>query len=168
MKRALLLGLAFIASSSVCLAKPDTVSEKEKAYMLDCAQAGMTEVKLANIAMKNAKAAAVKEFAQQMLQDHTKANNALKKVAEKKSVQLPEKLNAEKAGVVAKFEGLRGKQFDTAYTTQMVEDHKKVSQKLSEHLDVPDVDLKGWTKETLPTVKHHLEMAISMDKKIDK
>jgi putative membrane protein len=165
MKRLILAALALTSALAVN-AKDSSLSAADKAFMRDCAQAGMSEVKLGNIALKNANADAVKDFARQMIDEHTKANEALKLVAEKKNVQLPESLDAEKAVAVAKLESLKGKAFDKAYSTQMVVDHKKVSKKLSTHVSKGDEDLKAWTKDTLPKVQHHLDMALSMDKKI--
>lgn len=164
--KSLLIAASIFAMAGVAHAADNALKDGEKAYLLDCAQSGMTEVKLGNIAVKRAKNKDVKTFAEQMIQDHTKANNALKKVASKKGVNLPEDLKGDKAAVVAKFDSISSDMFDASYITQMVKDHKTVSEKLKNHLAIADTDLNAWTKNTLPTVNHHLEMAIDLDKKV--
>lgn len=162
----ILAGVAscFLLPPSV-MAADDTVSAAEKQFMLDSAQAGMTEVKLGNVAESQANKPAVKDFAKQMVQDHTKANNALKEVAKKKNVALPESLDAEHQAVVDKLSQKKGADFDADYVRTMVRDHKKTTESLSSNRNTADADLRQWVSETLPTVRHHYKMASDLNQK---
>src|SRR5664279_2006731 len=58
-----------------------TVSTADTTFILAAAQGGMTEVKLGELASKNAKRDDVKEFGQRMVKDHTAINDNLKVLA---------------------------------------------------------------------------------------
>jgi len=53
-----------------------------------------TEVRLSQLAVRQSSDPAVKQFAQQMIDDHTKANDALKQVAESKGFVLPSEISS--------------------------------------------------------------------------
>ncbi|MYM35982.1 DUF4142 domain-containing protein [Duganella sp. FT94W] len=53
------------------------------------AEANIAEVATVQIALQKAQSAAVKQFAQQMVDDHTEGPQAVQKVAQAKNVTLP-------------------------------------------------------------------------------
>lgn len=161
---------AVIAVSSLIgtstFAADEKLSTDDKEFFNKTAQAGMTEVKLGNIAKEKTKNAEVKDFAEKMVTDHTKNNESLKKLAESKGVELPKDLDAKHQKVVNDLKAKSGTDFDKAYSALMVEDHEKVRDCLDKKASQGHADLKKWAKDTLPTIKHHLDMAKSMDVKI--
>lgn len=166
------LQLLMLAGVASCLLMPpnamaadNSVTATEKQFMLDTNQAGMTEVKLGNVAESHSTKSDVKDFAKQMIEDHTKSNNALKEVAKKKGVTLPESLDAEHQSVVDSLSAKKGSDFDIAYTRTMVRDHKKVRDSLSSHRNTSDADLRDWVSNTLPTIRHHFQMATKLNDK---
>jgi putative membrane protein len=58
-------------------------------FIKKAAAGGMAEVQLGNLAQERASSDDVKSFAKRMVDDHTKANDDLKQVAQKKGVTLP-------------------------------------------------------------------------------
>ena len=70
--------------------------QKQDKFWNEAAQGGMTEVELSNLALQKSQNEEVKTFAQMMVDDHTKANDELKMLAQNKSVTLPTKLNDKK------------------------------------------------------------------------
>ena len=55
---------------------------------------------------------------------------------------------------------LSGAEFDKAYMSHMVDDHKKdVSAFKKESTGGKDADLKGFASKTLPTLQEHLQLA---------
>lgn len=149
----------------LAMAADTSVSAAEKQFMLDSAQAGMTEVKLGNVAETQSSKSDIKEFAKLMVQDHTKANNALKEVAKKKNVALPESLDAAHQAIVDELSRKKGTNFDSDYVRTMVRDHKKVRDSLSANRNTADSDLRQWVADTLPTVRHHYKMASDLNQK---
>src|ERR1051326_5779397 len=65
------------------------VSSADKKFMTEAAQGGMEEVELGKLAAANGSDPDVKSFGQKMVDDHSKANDQLKQLAQTKGVTLP-------------------------------------------------------------------------------
>src|SRR4051794_7341414 len=78
----------------VCLAFTPTVraelSGKDKEFAKNAAMGGTVEVGLGKFVAEKATDADVKKFAHQMVDDHTKANDELKNLAQSKGLDLKE------------------------------------------------------------------------------
>jgi predicted outer membrane protein len=59
-------------------------------FIIRAAHASMAEVELGKLALEKAGSEEVKKFAQRMVDDHTKANDELKTLAQNKNFTLPE------------------------------------------------------------------------------
>src|SRR5689334_21147989 len=79
------------ASGNMAMAKSNasSMSHSDRKFMEKAAQGGMAEVELGQIAAQKAQDPQVKQFAQRMVDDHSKANDKLKQVAASKNMQLP-------------------------------------------------------------------------------
>ncbi len=71
------------------------VVEDDAKFVVEAANGGMSEVEFGKLAQQKATNAKVKEFAEMMVMDHTKANEELKALAKAKNVTLPDSLNAD-------------------------------------------------------------------------
>jgi putative membrane protein len=136
------------------------VSRSDTKFMKEAAMGGMLEVELGRLAVQNAASDQVKQFGQRMVDDHGKANDELKSLAQAEGVSLPTELDAKHAREVQKFQKLTGAQFDREYMKMMVEDHHK-DIKAFEHEAKrgDDPEVKAFADKTLPTLKEHLSMA---------
>ncbi|MGQ0827828.1 MAG: DUF4142 domain-containing protein [Bacteroidota bacterium] len=136
--------------------------EKESGFAVMAADAGMFEVQAGNLAKANATSEKVKELANHMVTDHTKANNELKQLASKKNITLPTVLSDKMQKMYDELSKLAGSEFDKEYAKQMVSSHKKVIELFEKEADKgKDAELKSWAAEKLPTLKHHLSMSES-------
>ena len=98
-----------------------------------------------------------KEFADMMVMDHTKANEELKALAKTKNISLPDSLNEDSKTKWADLAKATGKDFDKAYVSAMVDDHKKtVSMFEDASKNLKDPELKAFVDKTLPVLKGHL------------
>jgi putative membrane protein len=118
-------------------------------------EAGMAEVELSKVAVQKSTTPAVKEFAQTMVTDHTKANMELEPIAKAKSIAPTKTLNATHAKALADLKGMSGKDFDTAYLKQMVTDHDEAVALFTAGTTVKDKDLAAFATKTLPVLKMH-------------
>src|SRR5205807_9610068 len=66
----------------------------DQTFVMKAAQGGMAEVKLGQLAKDHASSNAVKQFGQQMVDDHGKANDELKSLASQKGITLPGDIDA--------------------------------------------------------------------------
>src|SRR5262249_7608764 len=108
-----------------------------------------------------------KDFGKRMQQDHSRANDELKKLAADKGVELPTTLDKKHQGMLDKFAKVSAADFDRKYMDDMVSDHKDDVKKFQKQADKgKDADLKKWAGQTLPTLKEHLQLAQSTDQQV--
>lgn len=136
------------------------VSEDDAKFAVDAASASMGEVNFSELARQKGAAAQVKDFAAMMISDHTKANDELKAIAQRKNIVLPADLSDAQKDTRNGLEKKTGADFDKAYIALMTDEHKKAV-KLFEDASgkVNDPDLKAFVDKTLPVLKGHLEHA---------
>jgi putative membrane protein len=132
------------------------LSAEEQQFVKKAAAGGLAEVKLSELAQDRASDAKVKDFAAQMVTDHTQANNELKPIADSNKVPVPTKLQGESEVAYKRLEKLSGSKFDAAYIKVMVSDHDKtVSAFEDASSKVKNPDLKAFVDKTLPVLRQH-------------
>jgi len=157
------------SSKSASSAGSSQLSSADQNFVKKAAQGGMAEVELGKLATQKASSDDVKKFGQRMVDDHTKANDQLKQIAQNKGVSLPTDLNAKDQALKDRLSKLDGEQFDRAYMKNMVRDHTKdVSEFRKESTSAKDNDLKSFASQTLPTLEDHLKEAKSIAPKGEK
>ena len=139
--------------------------EQDAKFAEEAANGGLAEVALSKIAEQKATNPKVKEFAKQMIKDHSKANDELKTLASSKNITLPSAPNEEKQKEAADLGGKSGSDFDKAYIAQMKKDHNQTVKLFEDgQKDVKDSELKAFIDKTLPVIKAHEEHVKSLDK----
>jgi putative membrane protein len=139
--------------------------EEDIKFINEAASGGLAEVELGQMAQTKATDPQVKEFGAMMVQDHTKANDELKALAEKKNITLPATPSEQQRKVKDELSTKSGNDFDNAYVLNMVKDHKK-DIKLFEDASkkVNDPELKAFIVKTLPTLRMHLTHVQAIEK----
>lgn len=120
---------------------------------------GMTEVELSRLALKKSTDPAVRKFAQQMVTDHTKANEALKAAAAQEGLTAPAQLDPAHKQAVDQMSSLSGSAFDQAYKSQMLKDHQETVARFEKEAADGSSAVQKFASTTLPTLKGHLKMA---------
>ncbi|MEO6284471.1 MAG: DUF4142 domain-containing protein [Dyadobacter sp.] len=138
----------------------DTKLEDDSEFAVAAADGGMIEVQLGELAQTNAASADVKKFGATMAKEHGMANDELKALAGQKNITLPMSLSDDKQKKYDDLSKKKGAEFDKAYLSYMVDDHKEDISEFEEAAkDAKDPDVKSWAAGKVPTLKHHLEMA---------
>jgi putative membrane protein len=151
--------------SSSPRANGSSLAHADAKFVEKAAQGGLAEVQLGQLAQQKAQSDDVKNFAKRMVDDHTKANDELKKVAEGKNIMLPTALDRKDQKLLDKLGKLDGARFDHEYMEHMVSDHKKdVKEFEHEAKHGKDADVKGFAENTLPTLRDHLQLAQAAEK----
>jgi len=143
-------------------AETGAVSEADRKFIQEAAAGGLMEVELGKVALQKSSNDQVREMAQHIIDDHTKANERLQALAQAKGVDTPTQLDAKHQKQVDKLQKLSADRFDREYTALMVSDHKqdiKEFRRAAAHAG--DADLKQFAAGTLPTLEQHLRMAES-------
>jgi len=144
----------------------DTVRNKvdDKKFVKDAVMGGLTQVELGKLAAQKGSSDAVKQFGQQMVDDHTKANDELKSVASAQSFDIPASLDSKHQALVNKLSKLSGPAFDKAYTKNMVKDHEQDLREFqNEAQNGNNQAVKEFAGKALPILKEHLAMAKDMN-----
>ena len=137
-----------------------SVSEMDSKFVREAAQGGAAEVELGHLATQKAASDDVKQFGQRMVTDHSRAGEQLKAIAESKGIDIPTGLSAKDQALAADLQKLSGSQFDDAYMSAMVKDHKKdVADFQKASKTAKDPQVKQFATETLPTLQEHLQQA---------
>lgn len=129
-------------------------------FAVDVANGGMMEIELGNYAQQNAADDRVKAFGAMMAKDHTLANNELQAIASSKNITLPASIGNDTKKEIEKLMKKTGKDFDKAYMSMMLDDHKKdVSAFEKNAKECKDTAIKKFAIKTLPVLKVHLDSA---------
>ena len=122
--------------------------------------ANETEVDLGQLAKQKTQNPAVQEYAQQMMAAHQEADQKLLKIVASQNLKVETKAAEKSAEKREKLVKATGTDFDKAYIDCMVEEHEKLLSKLkSAQSWLPEGEVRGFTRELLPTVDHHIMMA---------
>jgi putative membrane protein len=75
------------------------LSALDQQFVIDAAQGGMAEVQLGQLALERSRNPEVKQFARQMIQEHTRANERLMRLATQKGITPPTTLGKYQAAM---------------------------------------------------------------------
>jgi putative membrane protein len=123
------------------------------------ASANFFEIESSKIALEKSSSEDVKKFAQQMIDDHTKAGEKLASVLKNEGTELPPRSLAPKhADAIELLKKAEGKDFDAAYVSLQHGAHMEAVSLFVTYAAKPDDPALGtFAKETLPTLEMHLE-----------
>jgi len=96
----------------------------DKDFVKEALQGGMAEVQLGQLALQKSSNEQVKQFAQKMIDDHTKLGEQMKPVAQQLGVKEPSGPSKKDKATLTKLQALSGDAFDKAYVQTMLKDHK--------------------------------------------
>lgn len=141
----------------------------DEAFVRNAAEGGMAEVKLGQLAEEKGQSEEVKKFGRRMVEDHTKANEELKQIAQRENINLPTGESRRDSQVYESLSKLSGEAFDRAYAQEMVKDHQKdVSEFKQETTSAQNPALKQFAQQTLPTLESHLQEARQMEQSVSR
>jgi putative membrane protein len=162
-----ILGLLFLLSVALNAYTDTKTTGNQYSFVTAAGQANMAEVELANLALSKSQNEDVKEFAQMMITDHSKANDELKGLAMQKKYEFPADVNMTQKALAENLSKLSGAAFDREYVKAMVTDHEGAVKLFSNESKAgKDADLKTWALATLPTLKTHLQQAQDLQAKL--
>jgi putative membrane protein len=135
-------------------------------FVKEAAISDMFEIQSSTLAQDKGNAPE-KSFASQMVTDHTKTSEELKGLVSSGKVKadLPTALDSSHQSKLDKLKGESGKDFSSDFDSDQVSAHKDAVSLFERYAKGGDnPDLKHWAGKTLPTLKHHLEMAQDLKK----
>ena len=119
---------------------------------------GMAEIDMAKMALAKSGDNEIKDFADMMAVDHTRANGELKNLLKTKSLPLPVALDAAHRQTADSLNKLSATAFDKAYVKIMIDDHKEALKLMQDEAqNGKDTDLKAFAVRTAMIVRTHLD-----------
>jgi putative membrane protein len=132
----------------------------DSAFIRQALAGNLLEVRLGGLARSKATNAAVKQFAQQMVTDHSTMRSQWVALATKNGVPSTTSLDPAQEQTAHQLEQLSGSAFDRAYMSAMIQDHQQdldLFQHRGTSADAPEVRQLAATG--LTTIQQHLTMA---------
>lgn len=151
------LSLAQTPTPQKTVTEKGQLSPQDMTFVEEAAISDMYEIQAGKLAQDHAKDNGVKQFGNHMVTEHTKTSDAMKTMAQQKSVTLPTKLDSAHQQKLDKLRGLQGEQFDAAYLQDQIDGHQQAVALFRTQAEKgQDPDLKRFAEQTLPALEQHL------------
>ncbi|QHS63729.1 DUF4142 domain-containing protein [Chitinophaga agri] len=139
------------------------VTKEDRNFMTEAAYGNWSEVDMGKLADSLSNDGGVKMFGQHMQEDHSKAQDELKGIADGFDVDLPAAPDSVHFAARLSMKGLPPAAFDTAYIKGQVKDHEKtIALFENAAANANRQQLRDYANKHLPTIKMHKEMADTM------
>jgi putative membrane protein len=138
-----------------------SVNNDDRDIMQDLAHAHHAELESARLALDKSKSERVRQFAQQMIDDHTQAQIDLQQLAQLKGVKLPQEANLAHKALSTAMRLLTADAFDRQYMARMgISDNERTVEMLkSAQKNVKDSELRALLERQLAMAETHLMVA---------
>jgi predicted outer membrane protein len=140
-------------------------STEAQEFVDKAAVSNQFEIESSQAALDAAESQEVKDFAQKMVDDHSKAGEDLKAAVENAGAELtvPAELDKEHADKLAQLQSLSGAEFDKQYVEMQTAAHDAAVDLFSSYAEGGDNEaLKDFAANTLPTLEEHKEQVHSI------
>jgi putative membrane protein len=135
----------------------------EQKFMTDAMQGDMAEVQMGKLAQQKSSNDKVKQFGEKLVADHGANLDKAKSLAQSMNMTPPTGPSAKQKAMYEKLSKLSGSKFDRAFAKSMVTDHKKDIKEFQKE-SKKSGEAADFAKQTLPTLKEHLQIAESLRK----
>lgn len=143
------------------------VSSGDRELIRDIAQANLGEIDAGRLALEKSEDERIRKFAQLMIDDHAKALEELRVLAQSKGITLPDETDLQHKTLSTALGLLSGSVFDSQYIARIgIGDHERVEQLLDKTIsETSDQELKVYAERNIKVVQHHLSVARAIDVK---
>jgi len=150
------------ALMAVLLSSNGWAQDKEsQTFLTEAMEGNFAEVQMGQLAQKNGTAQGVKTFGQMLEKDHGDANRKAKAAADALKMTAPTGPNTKQKADYDRIAKLTGAAFDSEFAKHMVMDHENDIKAYEKEATKNDA-AGAYAKETLPTLRKHLQTAQSL------
>ena len=151
--------------TTATMATSGPVTEMDKQFMLNAAAGGNTEIAASKIALDRSDNDRIKQFANMMVTDHSKAGDELKQIAGQKNVMLPDSVLPPQHQELQTLRTTSARNFNSAYISAMVKGHRGAVDLFENgSKNCENSDVKAFASKTLPVIKMHLDSIMAIQK----
>ena len=161
---------ASLAAIALCLAVPaaraqTNLSDGDRTFVNKAAESGYAEVATGKAAAKSDDQA-VRDFGNQMVDEHSKMNDELAGIAKQKGINPPSSADLGSQAKNALLNMLPGKTFDKQYVSSQLNDHQETLQLMqNEAQSGQDPDLKAFAQKSAPVIQKHIDELQALQKR---
>jgi putative membrane protein len=155
---------ALLVTTLTALAQSDATATK---FLTDAIRLNLAEVKMGELADQRGKSKDVRDYAKQLIDDHTLGLQKASALAKVHGVTPPTEPPADAIKAHEAMSKLSGEAFDREFASHMVEGHQKAIAMFTEQTkDGGNPDVAELASATLPTLRQHLATAQSIEKSL--
>lgn len=140
-------------------------------FVDNAAAGGISEIETSRLALEKSQSADIKQFANMMITDHSKANDELASIAKANDIKVPDTTTLVKQAK-EKILDMRDESFDAAYANNQVKAHEETIELFKKEANTVTDDkvkgapeLKAFAQKMLPTLEKHLTAAKELQAK---
>ena len=143
-----------------------TTAKADQKFIDAAMVGGMLEIQASRLALTQDNLPDnVKDAARTMVDDHTRLDDQLQRIATAKGFSLPSELDKSARSRLDRLQEVSGKGLDflKAYDSYLVKSHKDAISLFEDQAkDTTDPDLKAFALDNLPTLRHHADMVSTL------
>jgi|GEM_PF-3684498 len=138
-------------------------------HFVDHAYTGcQNELLLARLAQQRARNEEVRKFANKMVEDHVKGNQALILIVSKQRIAVPDRPLKEQQKELDRLHSNEVKDFDKEYMACIVKEHEKALELFERGAkELKNEELKEFATKAIPATKEHLALAKEVRSKLE-
>jgi putative membrane protein len=156
-----------VAAPAMAQQAPITLQQPDKDFLTKASEGNVSEVKLGQLAEHRSTNQQVKQFAQRMVEDHTKAQQDLTNAMNGSDVIVPDHVTKDAAGLYDKLAQETGADFDHDYMHAMVNDHQDDVNAFKDEIKNGKMEkLRDYAQNTLPVLERHLQNAKQINNQV--
>lgn len=140
-------------------------------FVDNAAAGGISEIETSRLALEKSQSADIKQFANMMITDHSKANDELASIAQANDIKVPDTTTLVKQAK-EKILDMRDESFDAAYANNQVKAHEETIELFKKEANTVTDDkvkgapeLKAFAQKMLPALEKHLTAAKELQAK---
>jgi len=135
-------------------------ADEQRDFARDAASGNALEIQTGQFVAAHAQDSQIKQFAQTLVQDHTKAQQQLKQAAQQMGVTLNDELNPVHRAMLQELQQKQGKDLERAFVFGAVGDHAKDVLEYSwASQTLQDAQLKQYAAQNIQTLQKHSQTA---------
>lgn len=137
------------------------LNQQDRKFIQFANASNLFEVRFSQALLKRAKGAWAREFARDMIREHSAAHEQLKLLARDKGVALSERLPADMQAKIDRINRLSAQEAERTYRQEQLKAHEETAKMMERQIkNGSDSMVRNYAVKMLPGVKMHHELAM--------
>jgi predicted outer membrane protein len=138
-------------------------------FLIEAMQDTMAEIQICELALEKSPNEDVKQFAQQMIDEHGQMGRDMEKLAADKKLKAPREIRPEQEMTVDELSSLDGQNFEQRWIQYNIDVHERDIKVFSHYAgEEPDPEIRKMAENGVKMLRQHLKLAHDVGKKLAK